>query len=65
MKFGNSKDIVERLKAYSVDGDIDLREVISDVIVMVKAKGATRAMFIKVLGDLWDTTHVTITKNDQ
>ena len=65
MKFGNSKDIVERLKAYSVDGDIDLNEVISDVIVMLKAKDTPRDMFIKALGDLWDTTDVTITKNDQ
>ena len=65
MKFGNSKDIVERLKAYSVDGDIDLNEVISDVIVMLKAKDTPRAMFIKALGDLWDTTDVKITKNDQ
>ena len=65
MKFGNSKDIVERLKAYSVDGDIDLNEVISDVIVMLKAKDTPRAMFIKALGDLWDATDVTITKNDQ
>ena len=65
MKFGTSKDIVERLKGYSVNGDIDLREVISDVIVMVKAKGAPRAVFIKTLGDLWDTTDVTITRDDQ